>query len=74
MTGAAYLATMGALRSGCGIVKTFAPGSLNDIYEKKITEGMTVSCDDLGKGFFSKENYNQIKSIIQSRTVELWSF
>ena len=28
-----------------------------DIYEKKITEGMTVSCDDLGKGFFLKENY-----------------
>tara|TARA_Y100000741_G_scaffold114852_1_gene86172 strand:- start:17403 stop:18926 length:1524 start_codon:yes stop_codon:yes gene_type:complete len=60
MTGAAYLATLGALRSGCGITKTFAPSSLNNIYEKKITEGMTISCNDLGKGYFSKENYNQI--------------
>ena len=25
MTGAAYLSTMGALRSGCGVTKTFAP-------------------------------------------------
>ena len=71
MTGAAYLATMGALRSGCGIIKTFTPSSLNDIYEKKITEGMTVSCDDLGKGFFLKENYNQIMDNIDWADVVL---
>jgi len=71
MTGAAYLATMGALRSGCGITKTFAPSSLNDIYEKKITEGMTVSCNDLGKGYFLKENYNQIMDSIDWADVVL---
>ena len=60
MTGAAYLATMGALRSGCGLTKTFAPKSLNIVYERKITEGMTVSCEDKGSGFFTNDNYNQI--------------
>ena len=60
MTGAAYLATMGALRSGCGLTKTFAPKSLNNIFERKITEGMTVSCEDSGSGFFTNKNYSQI--------------
>ena len=44
---------------------------LRDIYEKKITEGMTVSCDDLGKGFFLKENYNQIMDNIDWADVVL---
>ena len=60
MTGAAYLATMGALRSGCGITKTFAPKSLKDIYERKITEGMTITCDDSDLGYFTDKNFNQI--------------
>tara|TARA_B100001093_G_scaffold400222_1_gene387737 strand:+ start:612 stop:2135 length:1524 start_codon:yes stop_codon:yes gene_type:complete len=60
MTGAAYLATMGALRSGCGLTKTFAPKSLNNIFERKITEGMTISCEDSGSGFFTNKNYSQI--------------
>ena len=60
MTGAAYLATIGALRSGCGLTKTFAPSSLKDVYEKKITEGMTIACEDTGLGYFTKKNYTQI--------------
>lgn len=61
MTGAAYLATMGALRSGAGLTVTCAPSSLNSIYESKITEGMTISCDDENKGYFSLSNFNQIE-------------
>ena len=64
MTGAAFLSTMSALRSGAGITKTFAPHSLNSIYEQKITEGMTIPCDDLGNGFFIEENYDTIMSHI----------
>ena len=60
MTGAAYLSTMGALRSGCGITKTFAPASLKNIYEKKITEGMTIACNDRDLGYFTTRNYSQI--------------
>ncbi len=62
MTGAAYLSTMGALRSGAGVTKTFAPSSLNHIYEKMITEGITVPCDDLGNGYFIEDNYDTIMS------------
>ena len=34
--------------------------SLNDIYENKITEGLTLSCEDNGKGFFQFSNLKQI--------------
>ncbi|MBL7010528.1 MAG: NAD(P)H-hydrate dehydratase [Candidatus Marinimicrobia bacterium] len=60
MTGAAYLSTMGALRSGAGLTITCAPASLNAIYEEKITEGMTVSCEDDGQGIFTEKNYDII--------------
>ena len=55
MTGAAYLSSMSALRSGAGLVKVFAPKSLSDIYERKITEGITVSCEDDGEGNFKEK-------------------
>ena len=60
MTGAAYLSTMGALRSGVGLTITCAPSSLNEIYEQKISEGMTLLCEDKGTGYFSKDNYDVI--------------
>ena len=60
MTGAAYLTSMGALRSGAGLVIACAPESIHTIYEKKITEGMTVSCADDGNGYFSLENFDTI--------------
>ena len=60
MTGAAYLSTMGALRSGVGLTITCAPSSLNEIYEQKISEGMTLLCEDKGRGYFSKDNYDVI--------------
>ena len=60
MTGAAYLSTLAALRSGAGLTITCAPSSLNSIYENKITEGMTLACNDNNKGFFSEENYEVI--------------
>ena len=48
MTGAATLCAMGALRSGCGIVKAFIPQNLNAILEVKLTEAMTrpMDCTD----------------------------
>ena len=63
MTGAAYLSTIATLRAGAGLTKTCAPASINDIYEKKITEGMTISCEDNGLGYFSKSNY-EIKDVL----------
>ena len=65
MTGAAYLSTMGALRSGCGVTKTFAPKSLKTIYERKIIEGITISCEDSGLGYFSHDNFSQIMEHVE---------
>ena len=42
MTGAACLASMAVLKSGAGIVILAVPESLNNIYEVKLTEIMTV--------------------------------
>lgn len=41
LTGAACLASLAALRSGCGIVILGCPESLNDIFEIKLTEVMS---------------------------------
>lgn len=42
MTGAACLAAQGALRAGAGTVSLAVPQSLNDIFEEKLTEVMTI--------------------------------
>ena len=64
MTGAAALCAFGAFRVGAGLVISAAPQSINDIYEKKITEAMTLNCDDDGKGYFLLKNYEEISKKI----------
>ena len=61
MTGAAILASNSAVRSGAGLVTTFAPKSLSNIYESNIIEGLTVPCEDDGSGYFTENNYNEIE-------------
>ena len=41
-------------------VTLITTSSLNDIYESKITEGLTMPCEDNGKGFFQLSNLKQI--------------
>ena len=60
MTGAAALCAFGAFRVGAGLVVSAAPQSINDIYEKKITEAMTIICDDEDKGYFLSKNYEEV--------------
>lgn len=58
MTGAAYLAALGALRSGSGLVTCGVPESLNTIMEIKLTEAMTLPLPenkDNGLGLKSKK-------------------
>lgn len=61
MTGAATMCTLGALRSGAGLTVTCAPASLNPIYEVNLMEGMTLVCEDRGKGYFQKDNFHTIR-------------
>ena len=65
MTGAAILSTYGALRSGAGVSITVCPSSLSNIYEKYILEGMTISCEDDGKGYLSMHNYDNIMEKVE---------
>ncbi|MBD68054.1 MAG: hypothetical protein CMG43_04590, partial [Candidatus Marinimicrobia bacterium] len=65
MTGAAVLSTYGALRSGAGVSVTVCPSSLSNIYEKYILEGMTISCEDDGKGYLSMHNYDNIMEKVE---------
>ena len=60
MTGAAILATYGALRSGAGVTITINPSSLNEIYERTIIEGMTFSVEDNNDGFLGSNHYDII--------------
>lgn len=50
MTGAAYLTSQAALRSGSGLVISGIPGSLNPIMEVKLTEVMTRPLSETGSG------------------------
>ena len=65
MTGAAILSTFGALRAGAGVTITVCPSSLSNIYEKHIIEGMTLPCEDNGKGHLSLDNYDEIMEKIE---------
>ena len=60
MTGAAMLATFGALRCGAGLTITTAPSSLNEIYERSIIEGITLSLEDGNSGILSGDHFDPI--------------
>ena len=60
MTGAAILAAMAALRSGAGLVKACVPEYLNPIFEMKMTEVMTIPCEDKNTGFLQLENFDTV--------------
>ena len=62
MTGAAVLASRAALGIGAGIVTLACPESLNDIYEAKLTEVMTLPVQDNGSGHFSLDNAEELLS------------
>lgn len=46
MTGAAYIASMSALKCGSGVVTLCIPKSLNNLMEQKLTEVMTIPVDE----------------------------
>ena len=50
MTGAASLASMAALKAGAGIVTLAVPESLNNLYEVKLTEVMTLPLPESKSG------------------------
>ena len=63
MTGAAILSAMAALRVGAGLVSIITPKSLNNIYEIKATEVITIPLEDQGKGFLYFDHLDQVIEI-----------
>lgn len=60
LTGAAYLCSESALRSGCGAVITGVPESINDIMESKLTEVMTIPLSETENSSLSMKCYDEI--------------
>ncbi len=65
LTGAAYLCSMAALRTGCGAVITGVPESLNAIMETKMTEVMTLPLNETKDQSLSLNCYDQMKKRIE---------
>lgn len=65
MTGAPYLASQSALRTGSGLVYTMVPKSLETIMSIKLTEAIIKPIDDLGKGHFIGSSLDHILKEIE---------
>jgi NAD(P)H-hydrate epimerase len=67
-TGAAALASMGALRAGAGLVTLGIPKSLNGIMEAKLTEAMTVPLPETAEGGLALAAEDEIKSLMDGKS------
>lgn len=65
MSGAPYLSSMAALRTGSGLVYTIVPERLEQILSIKLTEAIIKPVKDNNSGFFTIENEKDIFDIIQ---------
>jgi NAD(P)H-hydrate epimerase len=66
-TGAAILCSLGALRSGTGLVSLCIPYDLNHIIEASLWEAMTIPLQSRAQGFFSIENYKVIEDALHNK-------
>ncbi|MDP2944992.1 MAG: NAD(P)H-hydrate dehydratase [Atribacterota bacterium] len=69
MTGAAYLASEAAMRSGTGIVVLGIPRSLNQIMEIKLTEVMTLPLAETVKQSLGEEAEETISKLMKNYSV-----
>lgn len=69
MTGASFLSTMAALRSGSGLVYTIVPKSLSHILSIKLIEAIIKPVEDSNTGHFNLNSYGEIKEIIKDMDV-----
>jgi len=69
MTGAAYLASEAAIRSGAGIVVLGIPRSLNQIMEVKLTEVMTLPLAETEKQSLGEEAEETISKLMKNYSV-----
>ena len=66
-SGAAVMAAEAAMRSGSGLVTVAAPASINDILEIKLTEAMTESLHDGGRGTIGVEAIEKVVELMNGK-------
>ncbi|MCK9443672.1 MAG: NAD(P)H-hydrate dehydratase [Tissierellaceae bacterium] len=69
MTGAPYLSSMAALRTGAGLVYTLVPAVLDFIMSIKLTEAIIKPIEDGDKGHFTRESLPQILRSLEDMNV-----
>jgi len=67
-SGAPYMAAMGAMRVGAGLVTMGLPAGLNKIMEAKTTEVMTWPLPDTEKGTLGKGATGEIKKLLKAKS------
>jgi len=68
-TGAAAMTSMGALRTGAGLVTLGIPKSLNPIMAKKLTEVMTLPLPESASGVCGYEAFDEIMKFVKDKEV-----
>ena len=66
-TGAALLCSLGALRSGTGLVSLCVPYDLNHIFEANLWEAMTIPLQSAARGILSIEDYRVIQEALYNK-------
>lgn len=69
MTGAPYLSSMAALRTGAGLVYTIVPKSIGPIMSIKVTEAIVKQVEDNDRGHFTKNSLDEILDILDNMDV-----
>lgn len=67
-TGAAVMAAQAALRSGVGLVTVGVPESLNDVFEEKLTEAMTVPLPETSERSLASSGLERILEELEGKT------
>lgn len=67
MTGAAYLTSQAALRTGTGLVFNIIPRSLETIMSIKLSEVIIRSVKDKGRGYFVKDSIKEVIEEIEDK-------
>ncbi len=65
-TGAPSMAAEAVLRTGGGLSTVVVPKSLNQIFETKLTEVMSIPVNDDNKGYFGIENLDSVLEILEN--------